>query len=131
MATFFKFQDFSEQLIRGIHDFDAHTFKVYLSNAAPSASADAVKADLAEISAGNGYTAGGNATTITVAIDSTTFSTFTTGGSVNTRPQAGEAVTGGCEFDIPCRFNSAIDLTHLARWVRETGQIDLVELLNP
>ena len=71
------------------------------------------------------------ATTITVAIDSTTFSTFTTGGSVNTRPQAGEAVTGGCEFDIPCRFNSAIDLTHLARWVRETGQIDLVELLNP
>ena len=67
MATFFKFQDFSEQLIRGIHDFDAHTFKVYLSNAAPSASADAVKADLAEITAGNGYTAGGNATTITVA----------------------------------------------------------------
>ncbi len=34
MATFFKFQDFSEQLIRGIHDFDAHTFKVYLTNPA-------------------------------------------------------------------------------------------------
>lgn len=67
MAAFFKFQDFSEQLIRGVHDFDAHTFKVYLSNAAPSASLDAVKADLAEIAAGNGYTAGGNATTITVA----------------------------------------------------------------
>ncbi len=67
MATFNKFQDFSEQLIRGIHDFDAHTFKVYLTNTAPSASADAVKADLAEISAGNGYTAGGTATTITVA----------------------------------------------------------------
>jgi hypothetical protein len=67
MAAFIKFQDFSEQLIRGIHDFDAHTFKVYLSNTAPSASLDAVKADLAEITAGNGYTAGGNATTITVA----------------------------------------------------------------
>jgi hypothetical protein len=67
MAVFFKFQDFSEQLIRGIHDFDAHTFKVYLSNAAPSASLDAIKTDLAEIAAGNGYTAGGNATTITVA----------------------------------------------------------------
>jgi hypothetical protein len=67
MATFFKFQDFSEQLIRGIHDFDAHTFKVYLTNAAPSASLDALKADLAEITAGNGYTAGGNATTITLA----------------------------------------------------------------
>jgi hypothetical protein len=67
MAVFFKFQDFSEQLIRGIHDFDAHTFKVYLSNAAPSTSLDAIKTDLAEITAGNGYTAGGNATTITVA----------------------------------------------------------------
>lgn len=67
MATFNKFQDFSEQLIRGVHDFDAHTFKVYLTNAAPSASADAVKADLAEISAGNGYTSGGTATTITVS----------------------------------------------------------------
>ena len=67
MAAFFKFQDFSEQLIRGVHDFDAHVFKVYLSNAAPSASLDAIKTDLAEIAAGNGYTAGGTATTITVA----------------------------------------------------------------
>lgn len=67
MAAFIKFQDFSEQLIRGVHDFDAHTFKVYLSNAAPDAAADAVKADLAEIAAGNGYPAGGTATTITVA----------------------------------------------------------------
>jgi hypothetical protein len=67
MATYNKFQDFSEQLVRGTHDFDANTFKVYLSNDTPSASADAVKADLAEISAGNGYTAGGATTTITVA----------------------------------------------------------------
>ncbi len=37
---------------------------MYLSNATPSASADLVKADLAEISAGNGYTAGGNQATI-------------------------------------------------------------------
>ena len=66
-ASFFKFQDFSEQLIRGVHDFDAHVFKVYLTNSAPSASLDAIKTDLAEISAGNGYTAGGVATTITVA----------------------------------------------------------------
>lgn len=67
MAAFIKFQDFSEQLIRGVHDFAAHTFKVYLSNAAPDAAADAVKADLAEIDAGNGYPAGGTTTTITVA----------------------------------------------------------------
>lgn len=36
-----------------------HTLRVYLSNDIPSASLDAVKADLAEIAGGNGYTAGG------------------------------------------------------------------------
>jgi hypothetical protein len=64
MATFNKFQDFAEQLGKGIHQLHAagHTLKIYLSNATPSASLDAVKADLAEISAGNGYTAGGEDT---------------------------------------------------------------------
>jgi hypothetical protein len=65
MATYNKFQNFTEDLLEGVHDFDAHTFKIYLTNAAPSASLDAVKADLAEISAGNGYSAGGPTTTIT------------------------------------------------------------------
>jgi hypothetical protein len=61
MATYNKFQDFVEQLGKGVHQLHAagHTLRVYLSNAVPSASADAVKADLAEISAGNGYAAGG------------------------------------------------------------------------
>ena len=66
MAVATKFQDFSEQLIRGVHDWDAHTFKVMLTNTAPVAT-NTVKADLTEISAGNGYTAGGTATTITVS----------------------------------------------------------------
>lgn len=66
-SSYNKFNQFSEDLIRGVHDFDAHTFKVYLTNATPDAAADAVKADLAEISAGNGYTAGGPATTIAVS----------------------------------------------------------------
>jgi hypothetical protein len=61
MAAYNKFQDFVEQLLLGKHDFSAsgHVFKVYLSNDAPSASTDAVKADVVEISSGNGYTAGG------------------------------------------------------------------------
>ncbi len=66
-SSYNKFQDFAEQLVEGIHDWDAHTFKVYLSNATPSASLDAIKTDLAEISAGNGYTAGGATTTITTS----------------------------------------------------------------
>lgn len=67
MATYNKFHDFTEQLIRGTHDFDAHVFKVYLSNAVPSASADLIKTDLAEITAQNGYPAGGTATTVSVS----------------------------------------------------------------
>lgn len=67
MAAYNKFEVFVEDLIEGVHDFDAHTFKIYLSNAAPSASLDAVKANMAEIAGGNGYTAGGNQTTITTS----------------------------------------------------------------
>ena len=59
MAAFNKFQDFAEQLCLAKHNLNTDALHVYLSNAAPSASLDAVKADLAEISAGNGYTADG------------------------------------------------------------------------
>lgn len=71
MAAFFKFQQFVEDLCKGIHDLDTHVLKVYLTNAAPDAAADAVKADLAEISGGNGYTAGG-ATVSSVTVEHTT-----------------------------------------------------------
>ncbi|NUJ81177.1 hypothetical protein HUN39_14265 [Methylocystis sp. FS] len=61
MAALNIFDQFIEDLAHGVHNFSAHTLKIYLTDAAPSASADAVKADLAEIAAGNGYTSGGNA----------------------------------------------------------------------
>ena|SRR3990172_7066839 len=69
MAAYNKFQDFVEQLLLAKHDYSAagHVFKIYLSNAVPSASLDAVKADLAEIGAGFGYTAGGEDTQNTMA----------------------------------------------------------------
>jgi hypothetical protein len=62
MAAFNKFQDFSEALCLGEHDLAAagHQLKVYASNAAPDAALDADKADLAEITAENGYPAGGS-----------------------------------------------------------------------
>lgn len=74
MATYNKFQDFVEQVLLGKHDFSAagHVFRVYLSNTAPDAGLDAVKADLAEITAGNGYTAGGEDTQNTLSESSGT-----------------------------------------------------------
>ena len=69
MAAYNKFQDFSEQLIRGVHDWDAHVFKVALTNVLPVAtqvSFDPVTNHAAP-AATNGYTAGGTATTITIS----------------------------------------------------------------
>lgn len=53
-----KFNTFAKDAVNGIHNFNSHTFKAMLTNTAPIA-ANAVKADITEIAAGNGYTAGG------------------------------------------------------------------------
>jgi len=59
MATYNKFQDFVEQLGKGIHQLHAagHMLMLYLTNNAPDAALDAVKADLAGITEQNGYAA--------------------------------------------------------------------------
>lgn len=56
MASFNKFQQFVQDLCEKVHNLSSDQVEIYLSNATPSVSADAVKADLAEISTGNGYT---------------------------------------------------------------------------
>lgn len=58
MAIYNKFNDFAEQLLKGVHNFSAHTFKAVLTNTLPSA-ANTVLADIAQIAATGGYAAGG------------------------------------------------------------------------
>ena len=58
MATFNKFNSFVEALAEKVHNLGSDTLKVMLTNSAPSA-ANTVKANITEIAAGNGYTAGG------------------------------------------------------------------------
>lgn len=58
MATFTKFNSFVEALAEKKHDLGADTLRVLYTNSAPSAS-NTQKSDLTEISAGNGYSAGG------------------------------------------------------------------------
>lgn len=53
MATFNKFEGFIGYLGLGAVNLNTDTFKVYLTNAVPSASADDVKTDLAEITMTN------------------------------------------------------------------------------
>lgn len=70
MATFNKFNQFVEDLAKGKHDLSANVIKVMLTNSAPVAT-NSIKSDITEISAGNGYTAGGNAVTITSCLQTT------------------------------------------------------------
>ena len=70
-------------------------------------------------------------TTITVAINSTAFSTYTSGGVVHTRPQPGESVTAGFEFDFPVRFNTTLPIGQDYPGYRAVDGVELIELLNP
>jgi hypothetical protein len=58
MVAFNKFNVFVEDVGRKVHNLHTDTLKIMLANVAPVAT-NAVKADLTEIGAGNGYSAGG------------------------------------------------------------------------
>lgn len=62
MATFNKFESFSEKLAKGEIDCANHVLKVFLTNTTPLYNSMDEKADLTEIAALNGYTAGGQST---------------------------------------------------------------------
>lgn len=66
MATFNKFDVFTQDLVSGNHQFGAHTFKVVLTNSAPVAT-NTVIANITDLSTANGYTAGGGTTTVSLA----------------------------------------------------------------
>jgi hypothetical protein len=59
MATFVKTHTFIDHLVTGVHaalfSADTDVLRFYLTNTTPSQAADAVKADLAEIATGSGY----------------------------------------------------------------------------
>jgi len=109
MATFNKFQDFSEQLTIGTHDFDTNTFKIMLTNVAPVAT-NSIKSNLTEISAGNGYTAGGTATTITVS--ETTGTTTVSGTQVVFTASGGTMAT----FQYVVLYNDSATNKNLVGW---------------
>jgi hypothetical protein len=85
-----KIQSFIEAVYEKKHNLSSDSLKVYLTNATPSASASNVKADVAEIAGGNGYTAGGIAVTVTSS--SQTGGTYSLAVSVDTTITATGAV---------------------------------------
>jgi hypothetical protein len=63
-AAFNKFNQFVQDLANKVHNLGADALYVGLANTAPVAT-NTVWANITEISAGNGYTAGGNSCSIT------------------------------------------------------------------
>src|SRR3954451_11861361 len=64
MAAFNKFNQFVADVANKVHNLGADVLKVMLTNTAPAAT-NAIKTDITDITAGNGYTAGGSALTTT------------------------------------------------------------------
>ena len=56
-VSYVKFEEFSEDLVKGVHNLSTGALKIYLSNTSPNAATNKVKADLAEITNEHGYTA--------------------------------------------------------------------------
>lgn len=92
-AAFNKFQSFVTKDSAGVFanalNADTDVIKAYLSNTAPNAATMTVKADLAEIGAGNGYSAGGvdtqnaaTTTTGTISVVGTDFVITASGGTI-------------------------------------------------
>lgn len=75
-------------------------------------------------------TVAGNNVTLT-GINSLAYNIWTNSGTLHTRPQAGEVVTGGCEFDIPARFDSVLNIRQNLIEYRDIADLTLIEILNP
>lgn len=63
MASYVKYETFVEKIFEGAHNLGSDTLKVALTNTAPTVATDVGLSDITEISAGNGYTAGGTQAT--------------------------------------------------------------------
>lgn len=99
MAAYSKYNQFVEDLAKGVHNFSTHVFKVALSNSAPSPG-HAVRGDIGELTTGNGYTAGGQTTTIG--------GTTQAGGTLTitaTDPAAWTATGAGITFRYAALYN--------------------------
>lgn len=68
MAAFTKFNAFSGDVAQKKHNLNSDVLKVMLSNVLPVAT-NAVKTDITEIAASNGYVAGGNAAAFVSGVD--------------------------------------------------------------
>ena len=88
MASYVKYLNTVEDFLKGIHDFSSHSLKASLHNTAP-VNTNTVFANLTEITAQNGYTAGGQ------TLDSETLSETSGTAKLTVADEVFTATTGG------------------------------------
>lgn len=88
---------------------------------------------MTQINGRRGIVTAASGTQITVAINSTAFSDYVSGGTVQTRPlnSGADIVTGGCEFDYPVAFSSRFNVSALGMDIGQASGLTLEEILNP
>lgn len=97
-STFTFYQDYKEQLGKGVHNLASHTFKIALTNTAPDVATHAVLADITQISSGGGYTGGAGGGLL---LDSVS---YTESGGVGTWIAADEVITASGGSIGPFRY---------------------------
>lgn len=63
-ANLTLFNQFVEDLAEKVHNLGADTLKIFLTNSTPNVATHTIKTDLTDLSTSGGYTAGGQAATI-------------------------------------------------------------------
>jgi len=110
MASFNKFNAFVADLANKVHNLGSDTLKIMLTDAAPVAT-NAIKSNIGEIAAGNGYTAGGTAVTVTAS--SQTSGTYKLVGNSVTYTASGGSIA---QFRYAVLYNSTPANGNLIGW---------------
>lgn len=118
MAAFNKFNLFTDALCKKVHNLGSDTLKVMLTDVAPVPT-NSVKANLTEIAAGNGYTAGGTVTTPTLSNASGTEKLVCTDVVFTA---AGGAIA---QFRYPVLYNDTATNKELIGWWDNGSEVNL------
>src|SRR5262245_3101210 len=86
MVAAVKFNQFVQDVGRGVHNLNSNSLKIALTNSAPNAATNQVLADITQISGTNGYTTGGT------AVPGTAYSQTSGTGALTGTPSGGDVV---------------------------------------
>jgi hypothetical protein len=119
MAAFNKFNDFVNQLAIGTHNLHSNTLKIMLTDTAPVAT-NTVKANITDITAANGYSAGG--ATATLVSDGQTSGTYKLVLSQPTFTAAGGSIA---QFRYAVLYNFTSASGNLIGWWDNGAEVNI------